>query len=86
MRGVLDRVPTHDDAADKPVRILHRCKAVSMIVPQNTGTVECGRTGGKKTAAFGRKPGQQPFNKRYGNLKNQGSLVAKISNLKYVSR
>jgi hypothetical protein len=86
MHGVLGRVPTHDDAADKPVRILHRCQAVSMIVPQNTGTVECGRTGGKKTAAFGRKPGQQPFKKRYGNLNNQGSLVAKISNLKYVSR
>jgi len=82
----LGRVPTHDDAVDKPVRILHRYKAVSMIVPQNTGTVECGRIGGKKTAAFGRKPGQQPFNKRYGNLKNQGRLVAKISNLKYVSR
>jgi hypothetical protein len=60
-----------------------------MIVPQNTGTVECGRTGGKKTAAFGRQPGQQPFNKRYGNLNNQGSQgsqVAKISNLKYLSR
>ena len=62
MRGVLGRVPTHDDAADQPVRILHRCQAVSMIVPQNTGTVECSRTGGKKTAAFGCKPGRpQPF-------------------------
>jgi hypothetical protein len=57
-----------------------------MIVPQDTGTVECGRTGGKKTAAFGRQPGPQPFNKRYENLNNQGSRVAKISNLKDVSR
>ena len=61
MRGVLGRMPIHDDAADQPVRILHRCKAVSMLVPQNTGTVEYSRTGGKKTAAFGRKPGQQLF-------------------------
>ena len=37
MRGVLDRVPTHDDAADQPVRILHRCQAVSMIVCRKIG-------------------------------------------------
>jgi hypothetical protein len=35
MRGVLSRVPIHDDAADKPVRILHRCKAVSMILKKS---------------------------------------------------
>ena len=84
MRGILSRVPTHDDAADKLIRILHRCKPVSMIVLQNTGAVEYSRTGGKKTEAFGRKPGRNHSNKHYGNLKSQGSLVAIISNLKYV--
>jgi hypothetical protein len=38
----------------------------------------------RKRQRLGVKPGNNHSNKRYGNLKSQGRLAAKISNLKYV--
>jgi hypothetical protein len=38
----------------------------------------------RKQQRLGVSPDNNPSNKRYGNLKSQGSLAAKISTLKYV--